>query len=80
MQNRETCCLKKVFKYGKIKGNFCARKSKDVIFNVFLRCTYSLFIGDPYFCVTELIVARNTDMLDFRPIVTSVFTFENESR
>ena len=54
----------------------------DVSFNVFLRCTYSLFIGDPYCCVTELIhvVARNTGMLAFMPIVTSVFTFENESR
>ena len=51
-----------------------------MIFNVFLRCTYSLFIGDPYFGVTELIVARNTDMLVFVPIVTSVLTFENESR
>ena len=28
MQNRGTCCLKKVFKYGKIKGKFYARKSK----------------------------------------------------
>ena len=52
----------------------------DDIFNVFLRCTYSLFIGDPYFCVTELIVARNTGMVAFVPKVPSVFTFENESR
>ena len=52
----------------------------NVIFNVFLCCTYSLFIGDHYFGVTEQTVARNTDMLVFVPIVISVFTFENESR
>ena len=52
----------------------------DVIFNVFLRCTYSLFIDEPYFCVTELIVAQNTGMFAFVRTVTSVFTFENERR
>ena len=28
MQNRGTCCLKKCFITGKIKGKFCAQKSK----------------------------------------------------
>ena len=30
MQNRGTRCLKKVLYYGKIKENFCARKSKEI--------------------------------------------------
>ena len=51
-----------------------------MILNVSLCFTYSLYIGDPYVCVTELIVARNTVMLAFVPIVTSVFTFKHESR
>ena len=52
-----------------------------MIFNVFLCFTYScLFIGDPYFSVTEVIVTLNTDIHAFVPIVTSVFTFKNESR
>ena len=30
MQNRGTCCLKKVFEYRKIKEKFYARKSKEI--------------------------------------------------
>ena len=30
MQNRGTCCLKKRFNTERSKGNFCARKSKEI--------------------------------------------------
>ena len=62
MQNRGTCCLKKGFLYGKTKGNFCARKSKENASLMKMRSTlnivFALSLVSPIFWRSVILLTR----------------------